>query len=86
MKEYLTPTETKCPECGQGRLLSFTRDEEFDFERPLAESSAASIAFKSHRQVPEIGGGSLPARTQVENACADIPQYAQLGDATTREG
>src|SRR5882672_8577617 len=32
MKEQTLPTGIKCPECGQGQLVSFTRTEEFDFD------------------------------------------------------
>lgn len=31
MSEF-TPTGTKCPECGAGELLAFTRTEEFDYD------------------------------------------------------
>lgn len=42
---------------------------------PLSESNARSIAFKSHRDVPESAEGSLPILTQFEKVLTDIPQY-----------
>lgn len=44
--------------------------------RPEAQSSAASIALRSHRLVPGIGPGTMPCRIQSSNEARLQPQYA----------
>jgi|SRR5262245_33368079 len=44
--------------------------------RPEAQSSAASIALRSHRLVPGIGPGTMPCRIQSLNEARLQPQYA----------
>jgi hypothetical protein len=51
---------------------------------PLNESSATSIAFKSHRDVPESEEGSIPIFTHLEKAPADSPQYDAASPRDTR--
>src|SRR5579862_3864929 len=43
-------------------------------EIPLAKSSAASMALKSHLAVPDNGCGKRPLFTQRENPCGDSRQ------------
>ena len=51
---------------------------------PLSESNARSIAFKSHRDVPERAEGSLPIFTQFEKVLTDRPLYEAAWSRDTR--
>jgi hypothetical protein len=49
------------------------REAHFDF-KPFSESSARSIAFKSHLDVPSKGFGTRPKLTQFENVLGETLQ------------
>jgi len=74
MKEQLLPTGTKCPECGQGQLFSFTRTEEFDFDLgdETVKVRAENVPVKKCDNCGEVMTGPAAAKVQHEAICRAV--------------
>src|SRR5437763_56348 len=71
MNEQLLPTGIKCPECGQGQLVSFTRTEEFDFTLgdETVKVRAENVPVKKCDHCGEVMTGPAAAKVQHEAIC-----------------
>jgi putative zinc finger/helix-turn-helix YgiT family protein len=71
MKEQLPPIGTKCPECGQGQLLSLTRTEEFDFELgdETVKVHAENVPVEKCDKCGEVMSGPAAAKVRHEAIC-----------------
>lgn len=71
MNEQLLPTGIKCPECGQGHLLSFTRSEEFDFDlgNETVKVRAENVPVKKCDTCGEVMSGPAAAKVRDEALC-----------------
>src|SRR5262245_38943364 len=71
MKEQSLPTGIKCPECGRGRLLPFTRTEEFDFDigGETVKVRAENVPAEKCDHCGEVMTGPAAAKVQHEAIC-----------------
>jgi putative zinc finger/helix-turn-helix YgiT family protein len=71
MKEQLLPTGTKCPECGQGQLLAFSRTEEFDFDLgdETVKVRAENVPVEKCDKCGAVMSGPAAARVRHEAVC-----------------
>ncbi len=71
MSEQFIPTGTKCPECGVGQLLAFTRTEEFDFDLgdETVKVRAECVPVKKCDKCGTVMSGPEAAKVQHEAIC-----------------
>jgi putative zinc finger/helix-turn-helix YgiT family protein len=71
MKEQLNPIGTKCPECGQGQLLTRTRTEEFDFDfgDETVKVRAENVPVEVCDKCGEVMSGPAAAKVRHEAVC-----------------
>jgi putative zinc finger/helix-turn-helix YgiT family protein len=71
MQEQPLPTGIKCPECGKGQLLSFTQDEEFDFDLgdETVKVRAENVPVKRCDNCGEEMSGPPAAKVRHEAIC-----------------
>jgi putative zinc finger/helix-turn-helix YgiT family protein len=71
MKEQSPANGIKCPECGQGRLISFTRTEEFDFDLgdETVKVRAENVPVEKCDKCGEVMSGSAAAAVRHEAVC-----------------
>jgi putative zinc finger/helix-turn-helix YgiT family protein len=71
MKKQRLPTGAKCPECGQGRLVSHTRTEEFDFDLgdETVKVRAKNVPIQRCDRCAEVISGPAAAKVRHEAIC-----------------
>lgn len=71
MKEQALATGVKCPECGQGQLLSFHQDEEFDFDlgNETVKVHAENVPVEKCDTCGEEMSGPAAAKVRHEAIC-----------------
>jgi len=71
MSEQFFPTCIKCPECGQGQLLTFTRTEEFDFDLgdDTVKVRAENVPVEKCDKCGEMMSGPAAAKVRHEAVC-----------------
>jgi putative zinc finger/helix-turn-helix YgiT family protein len=74
MKEQLPATGTKCPECGQGQLLSLTRTEEFDFDfgEEKVKVRAENVPVEKCDKCGAVMSGPAAAKVRHEAICRAV--------------
>jgi formylmethanofuran dehydrogenase subunit E len=74
MQQQPVPVGAKCPECAQGRLVAFTRTEDFDFDlrdetvKVRAENVPVNKCDKCDK-CGEVSSGSAAAMVRHEAVC-----------------
>ncbi len=71
MKEQPSPTGTRCPECGQGQLLSLSRTEDFDFDLgdETVNVHAENVPVQKCDKCGEVMSGPAAAKVRHEALC-----------------
>ena len=71
MNEQTIATDIICPECGEGKLLSFTQDEEFDFDfgDKIVKVHAKDVPIKKCDRCGEEMSGPAAANVRHEAIC-----------------
>src|SRR5436309_2478122 len=71
MKEQLPPIGVKCPECGQGQLISLTRTEEFDFDLgdETVKVRAENVPIEKCDKCGAVMSGPAAAKVRHEAVC-----------------
>jgi putative zinc finger/helix-turn-helix YgiT family protein len=74
MKEQLPPIGPRCPECGEGRLLSRTRPEEFDFDfgDETVKVRAEDVPVEVCDKCGEVMSGPEAAKVRHEAICRAV--------------
>jgi putative zinc finger/helix-turn-helix YgiT family protein len=71
MKEQQSSMGTKCSECSQGQLLSYTRTEEFDFDLgdEVVKVRAENVPVERCDKCGEVSSGPAAAKVRHEAIC-----------------
>jgi putative zinc finger/helix-turn-helix YgiT family protein len=72
MEELPQRTGIKCPECGQGQLISFTRTEEYDFDLGddgMVKVRAENVPVEKCDTCGEVMSGPAAAKVRHEALC-----------------
>src|SRR5436305_1391141 len=71
MKDQRTLTGRKCPECGEGQLFTFTRDEDFDFDlgEEIVKVHAENVPVEKCDKCGEEMSGPAAAKVRHEAIC-----------------